>query len=40
MYLLRACLKTFVAKNPACLNDLVNFREPVNTEEKTTSFTQ
>ena len=23
-----------IHKNPACLNDLVNFREPANTERK------
>ena len=38
-----ACLKTFVAivkKNPACLNDLVISRQPVNTGKKTISSTQ
>ena len=38
-----ASLKTFVAivkKNPACLNDLVNSRQPVNTGKKTISSTQ
>ena len=43
MYLLRTCLKTFVTiikKNPACLNDLVNSRQPENTGKKTTSSTQ
>ena len=37
MYLLCASLKTFLAivkKNPACLNDLVNFRQPANTGKK------
>ena len=38
-----ACLKIFVAivkKNSACLNDLVNSRQPVNTGKKTISSTQ
>ena len=36
-----ACLKTFVAivkKNPACLNDLVNSRQPVITGKKKQSL--
>ena len=37
------CLKIFVEivkKNPACLNDLVNSRQPINTGKKTISSTQ
>ena len=40
--LLSTCLKTFVAiikkQNPACLNDLVNSRQPANGGEKNSSM--